>query len=330
MATIEHAPSTLDQQLSVSDYSRLIGFDNANFIARSSVEKGPRGGNLDTLKRQPEGELDGVGYYRHGIDNLNDLDVRSSIANQVAISRRRQGEAQPKEVHLVVETGRRLPTGNVSLRGLSRLAVASTAIITNESNSPFQAIFTSDSSTTRFGYNGRQSPSPREALAVFDNFYQQEIQKPVNAKRGLEAPLKYLNSDQSDLDPNNAVVVIASDFINGAKRDNNNQLVSFNWESDLKSLDHQLGDRLKIIRLNTPSFTELPLSNRFSDGNTLVELELGDYLKFAEKTKIMATEKQARISRLLARFNVVELNTNDSDQVLLDKTRTLLLGDSKR
>ncbi len=322
---------SLNSPLTIDDFKRLFG--SLSFSAEKPITQGPDGGSFNTLNRQPNGDYDGIADYRPGVDKVQDISAIHTCADNRFRSRRRLGEAKVEDVFLIAETGERTPTGKVTLTQLTRMVIAAAALAAENDGSHIYASYVADKrspSRLGYGYDGAESPKPRALLRAFDRYSQQDNQDNRRDRDtdqcALAEELRWLNQTAPNYDPDTSEVIVVSDFISGPIRNKDGSLTGFSWEKPLSSIRNQLADRLKIVRLITPSFVHLPNTGAYKTDHGIFDMEYGDYLVAEERIRQQGTEKHELLAKYLARYGEVVLNTDSTDKELIKSTSALLLS----
>jgi hypothetical protein len=270
-------------------------------------------GGIRTLDNAPQPtDIDDIGEYAPGIDQIENLAVAESLASGRAMAYKGRSEEQPRAYHTVVEYGDRYlsSTGQHSLHALARVALATVTLAAQSESAELNL------------HAAREGERPLEihdeivqgvwTLKQYDD-YTREPGEPLTSGDTGEALAEGLNGVLlgESLEENSDVCVVISDFLGGAQYSQSGALRGFNWQSPLRQLHSALGDRLLIARLTTQAQRELPFARTLAHQGKATKLDVGDYLRISDRYRQLADQKAQSTQAILRGMRLLELDAGD-------------------
>lgn len=270
-------------------------------------------GGIPTLDNasQPM-DIDDIGEYSPGTDQIENLAVAETLASDRAMAYKGRSEDQPRTYHTVVEYGDRYlsSTGQHSLHALARVALATVTLAAQSEGAELDL------------HAAREGERPLEihdeivqgvwTLKQYDD-YTRKPGEPLTPGDTGEALAEGLNGvlASEDLEENSDVCVVVSDFLGGAQYSPSGTLRGFNWERPLRQLHAALGDRLLVARLTTQAQRELPFARTLTNQGKATRLDVGDYLRISDRYRQMAEQKAQSTQTILRDMRLLELDAGD-------------------
>lgn len=284
--------------------------------ASNAIATGHNRGLMRSQDDSPEGTSpDGLIAYQPGEHHPQDLDIVATITNKKPLADSKVNFQQPRRMHALIEYGDRYrsATGTHSLSNLARMTLGLAAIAAETSRVDMQTVVVGNESgpltIDETDFDATWTMRQYDAyVARTDQRVPTGTATPLTA--GLSELAEYGPQDDTD------VCVIVSDFLTGARRNHDGELIEFSWEQPLQNLHSSLGDRLYVVQLATPAQQALPYARTYSAGGTLVKADMGDYLKLRAEYQGAGKEKADRIGRALGHLRHLELNSVDSTPLI--------------
>jgi hypothetical protein len=320
MEMMKHLENASASDLVEASAGELLDAVYGKLQASNAISSGYDNGLISSLDYQRLGATpDAVGPYSPSTDGPRSLNIRATFASERPMANKYIGTEKPGALHVIVEWDDRYDaaTGDESLRGLSRLALAVTCLAAENVQVPLYTVYVRD---------GMAAPRVQEyspaypvgALKDFDDF----INKPLEqAPQGKQSTLvKGLNEVANNgLNDSSDVCVVISDFVSDAefnvradaKGKPKKHLDGFGWESSLQELHSRLDDRLFSMRLITPAQTQLPYAHDFAIGGRGLGMDTDEYLQMSKLYERVATIKQNRLAAIFRNHRVLDLSSTD-------------------
>ena len=275
-------------------------------------------GGIPTLDNAPQPlDIDDIGEYSPGVDEIENLAVAETLASDRAMAYKGRGEDQPRTYHTVVEYGDRYlnSTGQHSLHALARVALATVTLAAQSEGAELDI------------HAAREGQRPLEihdeivqgvwTLKQYDD-YTRSADEPLTPENSGEALAEGLNGvlASEDLEENSDVCVVISDFLGGAQYSPSGALRGFNWQSPLRQLHNALGDRLLIARLTTQAQRELPFARTLTHEGKATRLDVGDYLRINDRYRQLAAQKAQSTQAILRGMRLLELDAGDKSPLV--------------
>jgi len=324
--------SRFNQPLTESGYETMLASLEPKLFG-GEIDRGNPNGMMANLARSGGGYYIGVGPYSPGQDLPTDLDIRATYGNNKPMARKHIGQQAPGCLHLIVDATERVTTGNVTLRGLSRLAIAATSLAAEYSGSQLNLVLANGESKFKtYGYNDGNNLDPSKCLKRYDQFKSSEPRNrtPKNPSgHAFTDGLKHV-SEQELYDPRKDFIVVVSDFIEKATIEDG-IVQEFSWRRALQKIHERVGDRLAVVKTYTPAFDNPPRMDSFLDSKKKRnDIELRTHLALLDKASELGAQKQNLIRRYLRRMRSVELNTSSTDEELIKNLTDILYADMSK
>lgn len=300
------------------DAGLLLDTIDTRIQAGKYLEDGDKDGLVRTLGYVPDREsFEAIGPYSPGRDRVQDLAVAATFAAREPKAYKGHGHRSPHKLHVLTEHSERYK-GSTGLRGmgldrLARFTLAMSATAAEQVRSGVHSVIISDSN--EMNVVEEELTDALDVVVAHDKFVTNKSSARTvdvkTAKSALARGLEYLSDeDDGPRDDSDACLVI-SDFVSGAKRDNDGELLmGFDWEEPLGALGERLDDRLFVVRLTSPAQTQVPQASEFTLDGKSVRMDAGELWQQAELYTRLGQEKADRIAGILKNFRHLSLSSD--------------------
>jgi hypothetical protein len=203
-------------------------------------------GIAHALLHGPEGlEVDAIGVYTPGIDDVSNFDLNESLGSSEPRARKVTSTGVPRIIHVVMDAPERtrMLEGERTYEDLGNFALAVATRIADVIGDTDLAVYHTDAPTGVL-FEG----NPADAEQVFRNLRRF---KGKSEPKELGELLKVASRNVED---ENDATVVVSDFMDGFDADSGN----FSWESALRNLAQRQQDLLRINRFISPTHSRIP------------------------------------------------------------------------
>lgn len=297
--------SVFNQQLALEDYAK---FFNKFLNQHLELDYETDGGRYLMPGSQAGSEFSRLRSWDG--DNVEDLDILSSYANDDLLAKAKSNEESPERRLIIVEQDSGLSTGNITREYLARLALASLMLDSQRPNN--QIVLFSNRQNTRVEQYVEQYPetsSPQSKLDLFDNKLGDRRLKEQNIK-GLSSTIHYA-IDKLMYDQVDQLVLISS--FNETETNKKPK-----WFKELGAID---GRGIRIFRIFDPAFVKLPkIAGLFANNQEIAEMDQILLSSLNSDANLQERQqKQKYITKLLSRYQPTILSTIDMDRHLVTK-----------
>lgn len=293
----------------------LLDWISMQFKASDPIENVGTRGRIKGSNDQSGGPRPaGLTKFRLGFHSNQDLDIRASFANKKALATERRALHKPRSLHMLAEYGDRYKgaVGRYSLAALTRLTVALCCEAALNFGSAAKMTFVADKNKPLHIDSIADKVDSLDILRSYDKYIQSSAKKipkkAKDSKNALAEGLKYLNP-QDEVQTESDICIVMSDFLMGAKRGKDGQVIGFNWQAPLYDLAEKMDDRLYLMHLSTPSQLNFPNATTLLNEGRPMQLDLAEYLDMNQSYHEGATQKQERLRAILRGFNFMEVST---------------------
>jgi hypothetical protein len=300
-------------------HGQLIDELDGSIKALVGVDSSGEYGGIPTLDNAPNPtDIDDVGEYSPGLDSVDNLAIVESIMSKRAMAHKGRSDEHPRSYHTVVEYGSRYlhSTGDNSLHGLARVAVATLILAANSEGADFNLLALSEESKP-FSTQTNETGSEVWTLKQYDDYTRSIGASKRTSPKGdaLATGLNSLLLGDS-FESNSDVCIVVSDFLAGAKYSTEGQVTGFNWQNPLRRIHEAIGDRLLVTRLTSQAQREVPYAREMTIDGKDITLDIDDYIQISERYRSASTQKAEVIRSVLRGMRLLELDSGDKKPLL--------------
>jgi hypothetical protein len=266
------------------------------------------GGLAKAMRHGPRGfEVDAIGPYTPGIDDISTIDINETLGSGEQRARKVLSTGSPNTIHVVMDVPERTALlegkltyeylGNFVLGVAKRVAtvMGDTELAVYHTNAPRSVLFQGD---------------PHDAEQVFRDLRRV---KGTTESKTLD---ELINTAARNTDEDNDATVIISDFMDGYDSATN----TFSWETALKRHATRQEDLLRINRINSVSHSRIPYG--VSDGLDAVTVDAINR-DYSLQAQLKNERIEAVFKNLLAKSVKISTDDTKSPRSIVK----LLLGD---
>ncbi len=263
-------------------------------------------------------DRDGLHPYSPSSDGVRDIDFPATYANEKPMAKKHRGDKDPDTFHVIADHGDRYSgtTGGFTLNALARLSLGVSYVAAQSAGSQVRSVIVGEKGSQPVIFD-EQPFVAYEHLDGFDKGL--DSASTQNGGKSGESSLSNALQEVIDSDKlhdNSDVSLVVSDFTQGASYSKRNDIAEFDWESNLRALHDSLGDRLFVIRLQTPAQIYPPRATSILVNGERVDLSSGDYAQLYERYSLLGAQKAQRISEVLKHIRHTILNSTDTSPLV--------------
>lgn len=209
-------------------------------------------GLLPALIHGPVGEeVAAIRPFIPGLDDGTNLDIPTTIGERVPQARKMLDQGSPNTLHVILDVPerQRAATGDYAPRSVATYTLALCGHLALAAGSDLM-VYRNDGDKAGLMFEGPAS----DLFSAFNQLSGRTRRRDIQSTKDTSLN-GLLRIARSRIDPEENVAVVVSDFLDGYSAKSER----FDWESSLKLMANDMNDRLRAVRMQSPSQLEVPL-----------------------------------------------------------------------
>lgn len=257
-------------------------------------------GLVEALVHGPVGEeVSAIGPFIPGLDDGTNLDVPASMAERVPQARKMLDQGSPNTLHVVLDVPdrHRAATGNYAPRHVAAYTLALCGHMALVAGADMM-VYRNDGRKAGLMYEGPATDLYSAFNQLSGKTNRRDIQTTEDTTLG-----GLLKLARSRIDSEEHVAVVTSDYLDGY----DTQSGTFEWEWSLGLLEDEMQDRLRAVRLLSPSQIAVPLGHA-------APLSITSVRALNQQFEATALAKDDRIGEILKNIPTANIEMFREDQ----------------